>query len=257
MASTDTYPAALKHSSHTVDLAHVSNKWPFSSISNHFFITLLILAIIQTPSSTTSLPLQPGGRRSTSNPTLPSPASLQHLQSFMPRPGPPGAGSKIYCKIGMRIWRRTETEERSLRVYSGTPSKKAIMRNRKKKLDKWKRKDLKRRDSNRSEISGNIHRDLRRRGASICYYCGVRGQHLTIDHILPRSKGGLTTMKNVVLACQRCNQMKAAHSVTEAALALGVDGDGRRFLKPHGRGGYPKPLMSDMEAEELGRRNAT
>lgn len=40
----------------------------------------------------------------------------------------------------------------------------------------------------------------------ICYYCGKPGD--TIDHIIPRSKGGYSTPKNCVCACYNCNREK-------------------------------------------------
>lgn len=44
-----------------------------------------------------------------------------------------------------------------------------------------------------------------------CYYCGEPGD--TIDHLLPRAKGGHTTPMNCVCACQLCNQSKADQDV--------------------------------------------
>jgi len=43
-----------------------------------------------------------------------------------------------------------------------------------------------------------------------CQYCGVRpgSEELTIDHIIPKCKGGKTTWENCVLACTRCNSIK-------------------------------------------------
>ena len=38
-----------------------------------------------------------------------------------------------------------------------------------------------------------------------CQYCGKSTKNLTIDHIIPRSKGGKHTWKNVVSACVSCN----------------------------------------------------
>jgi 5-methylcytosine-specific restriction endonuclease McrA len=38
-----------------------------------------------------------------------------------------------------------------------------------------------------------------------CQYCGAKDD-LTFDHVIPRSKGGLTTWENVVAACAPCNQ---------------------------------------------------
>lgn len=40
-----------------------------------------------------------------------------------------------------------------------------------------------------------------------CQYCGSP-QDLTFDHVIPRSKGGLTTWENVVAACSPCNLKK-------------------------------------------------
>jgi len=46
-----------------------------------------------------------------------------------------------------------------------------------------------------------------------CYFCGAYGD--TIDHLLPRSKGGHTTPDNCVCACTLCNQTKADKSVED------------------------------------------
>jgi 5-methylcytosine-specific restriction endonuclease McrA len=45
-----------------------------------------------------------------------------------------------------------------------------------------------------------------------CQYCGERfpSSQLTFEHVLPRSKGGLTTWTNIVTACVPCNTGKAA-----------------------------------------------
>jgi 5-methylcytosine-specific restriction endonuclease McrA len=61
-----------------------------------------------------------------------------------------------------------------------------------------------------------------------CAYCGLRPWKdkypnydlLTLDHIVPRSKGGKTTWLNIVTACVACNRMKADKSVKDASLAL-------------------------------------
>ncbi|MRN55402.1 HNH endonuclease [Paenibacillus monticola] len=46
-----------------------------------------------------------------------------------------------------------------------------------------------------------------------CHFCGLYGD--TIDHLLPRAKGGHTTPENCVCACNLCNQTKADQYVEE------------------------------------------
>jgi 5-methylcytosine-specific restriction endonuclease McrA len=41
-----------------------------------------------------------------------------------------------------------------------------------------------------------------------CVYCGRFVKHLTIDHVTPVAKGGLTILGNVVMACRSCNAKK-------------------------------------------------
>jgi 5-methylcytosine-specific restriction endonuclease McrA len=43
-----------------------------------------------------------------------------------------------------------------------------------------------------------------------CQYCGA-DEDLTFDHLVPRSKGGITTWENVVTACSPCNLTKGGH----------------------------------------------
>ncbi len=55
-----------------------------------------------------------------------------------------------------------------------------------------------------------------------CQYCGVQPgrQHLTIDHVIPRSRGGKTTWDNVVAACKKCNSKKGNKTPAEANMQL-------------------------------------
>jgi 5-methylcytosine-specific restriction endonuclease McrA len=50
-----------------------------------------------------------------------------------------------------------------------------------------------------------------------CQYCGARDD-LTFDHVIPRSKGGMTTWENVVAACSPCNLTKADKLPREAQM---------------------------------------
>jgi hypothetical protein len=51
-----------------------------------------------------------------------------------------------------------------------------------------------------------------------CGYCGGRAS--TVDHILPRSRGGKNTWKNTVAACGPCNQRKGDRTPAEARMPL-------------------------------------
>ncbi len=55
----------------------------------------------------------------------------------------------------------------------------------------------------------------------ICQYCGKNCKSSpTIDHIIPRSRGGEQSWKNSVTACIKCNQKKGNKTPTEAKMAL-------------------------------------
>ena len=53
-----------------------------------------------------------------------------------------------------------------------------------------------------------------------CQYCGIRGKDLTIDHVIPRHKGGKHTWDNLVSACRACNHRKGGKTLDEAKMAL-------------------------------------
>jgi 5-methylcytosine-specific restriction endonuclease McrA len=56
------------------------------------------------------------------------------------------------------------------------------------------------------------------RDGQICVYCG--GSATSIDHVVPRSRGGTHTWDNVVAACRRCNHTKADRSLAEMGWVL-------------------------------------
>ncbi|HSV93007.1 MAG TPA: HNH endonuclease, partial [Desulfobacterales bacterium] len=45
-----------------------------------------------------------------------------------------------------------------------------------------------------------------------CAYCGNPRDRLSIDHIVPRSRGGRTTFENCVTACKGCNLKKGGRT---------------------------------------------
>lgn len=61
-------------------------------------------------------------------------------------------------------------------------------------------------------------RGVMRRDNYECAYCGGRAE--TIDHILPRSRGGQHTWENVVAACKHHNMRKSNHLLSELGWTL-------------------------------------
>lgn len=63
---------------------------------------------------------------------------------------------------------------------------------------------------------------LLKRDRHTCAYCGVVLDHraLTVDHIVPASRGGALSWMNTVAACRACNSRKAARTPDEARMPL-------------------------------------
>lgn len=53
-----------------------------------------------------------------------------------------------------------------------------------------------------------------------CQYCGTKSKDLTIDHIVPRHRGGHHTWENLVSACKACNHRKGGKTLEEARMRL-------------------------------------
>ena len=53
-----------------------------------------------------------------------------------------------------------------------------------------------------------------------CQYCGRETKGLTLDHVIPRYRGGAHTWENVVGACIPCNHRKAGRTPAEAGMKL-------------------------------------
>lgn len=69
-----------------------------------------------------------------------------------------------------------------------------------------------------------------RRDDNACQYCGVHSSDLTLDHVLPRSRGGPTSWENVVACCRRCNAKKRDRTPEEAGMALNRKPHAPRFI---------------------------
>ncbi|WP_283753771.1 HNH endonuclease [Roseofilum acuticapitatum] len=62
-------------------------------------------------------------------------------------------------------------------------------------------------------------KELLRRDKHMCQYCGHK-KNLTIDHVIPRSKGGQHTWDNVAIACGSCNSRKGDRTPEQSGLKL-------------------------------------
>lgn len=62
-------------------------------------------------------------------------------------------------------------------------------------------------------------RNVMRRDDYTCQYCGKKTK-LTIDHVIPKSRGGTDTWENLTTACERCNVKKGSLTPREANMSL-------------------------------------
>lgn len=82
-------------------------------------------------------------------------------------------------------------------------------------------------------------RNIFLRDENRCQYCGHKfpPHQLSLDHVNPRSQGGLTTWENIVCACLKCNVRKGGRTPHEAGMRL--------FRRPF------KPKRSPMLSHQL------
>lgn len=52
-----------------------------------------------------------------------------------------------------------------------------------------------------------------------CIYCGSK-KNLTLDHVIPKSRGGANTWENLVTSCFKCNLKKADRTPQEARMKM-------------------------------------
>ncbi len=88
------------------------------------------------------------------------------------------------------------------------------------------------------------------RDRETCMYCGVTPARstLTVDHIVPRSRGGLTSWENVVTACRECNHRKGGRTPEEASMALQT--------VPRQPNFFAFALISELERHDVWRKYA-
>ncbi|MFA6347115.1 MAG: HNH endonuclease, partial [Dehalococcoidales bacterium] len=98
---------------------------------------------------------------------------------------------------------------------------------------------------------GVFHRDN-----YICQYCGKAEKQLTIDHIVPRSRGGEHTWENTTTACIPCNLHKAGRTPEQAHMTLlskpRIPRNNLPFYLPHRYVNHIKEWNKYLEPYDVG-----
>ncbi|HVT81561.1 MAG TPA: HNH endonuclease [Phycisphaerae bacterium] len=90
------------------------------------------------------------------------------------------------------------------------------------RLTKFDRRQFRR----RGKVSGPFvplnRRNIYHRDGNLCQYCGKKFplSELSLDHVMPKSRGGGDTWENLVCACTECNARKADKTPAEARMKL-------------------------------------
>jgi 5-methylcytosine-specific restriction endonuclease McrA len=63
-------------------------------------------------------------------------------------------------------------------------------------------------------------KNILKRDSYRCQYCGTKHQPLTLDHVIPKNRGGEDTWENLVCACAQCNNKKGQRTPEEAGMVL-------------------------------------
>jgi len=83
-------------------------------------------------------------------------------------------------------------------------------------------------------------RNVFRRDNHACQYCGHVGGDLTLDHVVPRSRGGKNSWENIVTACRECNSKKRDRTPNEAKMKLTRDPFAPKFVFSTAYGQAPR-----------------
>lgn len=112
------------------------------------------------------------------------------------------AGRKDQQQTYQRTYRETHRVER--RVYQRAYHKAhpEVVR------ASYHRRRAQQAGATRNDLTTAQWKAIKRHYGYRCVYCGRKMQRLTIDHIIPISKGGENTFTNVVPACRTCNNRK-------------------------------------------------
>ncbi|MBI3127283.1 MAG: HNH endonuclease [Candidatus Tectomicrobia bacterium] len=84
-------------------------------------------------------------------------------------------------------------------------------------------------------------KNIWRRDNYTCQYCGSMDAVLTVDHVIPRSRGGLSSWENVLCCCRACNARKGDRLPHEAGMTPLRPPRKPRFFHPEAMG----PRLND------------
>lgn len=156
-----------------------------------------------------SLPEQPQSMQAhepTAPPSPPKRRARRPLPPLPPRPAGPDASLLRPTRQGIvRMRGRTDKGRRWLQETDLETAVTLVLEHAAVVVN---RHTIRRLYSNKSFRSFILQRDQ-----YTCHFCGEYGD--TIDHLLPRAKGGHTTPANCVCACNECNQSKADRTIDE------------------------------------------
>lgn len=72
----------------------------------------------------------------------------------------------------------------------------------------------------KGKIPDSLRRQVIERDGFRCRYCGETVNRPQLDHVTPESRGGPTSLNNLVVSCKRCNSAKGPRTPDEAGMAL-------------------------------------
>jgi 5-methylcytosine-specific restriction endonuclease McrA len=84
-------------------------------------------------------------------------------------------------------------------------------------------------------------RNLLARDNHQCQYCEIKKGPLTIDHVMPKNRGGPDAWENLVTACQTCNSNKGSRTPEEAKMIL------KRLPKKPNKINYFQQFISEKQ----------
>ena len=100
----------------------------------------------------------------------------------------------------------------------------------------------------RPKIQKQVKRSVWQRDKGCCVECGSK-EKLEYDHIIPLSKGGSDTERNIQLLCERCNRMKFTKTDKAVAFAHGTK-QALAWASRQARGRWGEPLDNAGQASQ-------